>query len=332
MEKHSFDTGLETSIASSQDKKEILYAEIEKLLTHISPQKNADVYYESLFWGSFDRNNTKQLLHLFSHCYIKKYGIHLSQYLQNIGGGIDFQSRKEIFWLIKNEKYTGSSKQNIELYHFLIQQVELKKIIWELAVQNQTETEIEELRCDMSDYTNTNNWEEAQKEAEEINTEKNDTEFSHLLDPDEISSSPYKISKSGSTMCSLTARKNLEKLWISCDEIPRWNAKSLTRQLQKNGAPVFQSPETLKEHLFSQLSQGNVFDIYPKTSNGHRAIVFGGKNENGQPDLFVLDPYYLGKNTQPVSLDEYINKNIALFNGIVVNPTVYKVTKKTEIA
>lgn len=329
MEKHWFDANLENTIESSQNKKDIIYTELEKLIKNISPQKTVDEYYQSLFWGNFDRNNTKQLLHLFSHCYIKRYGFHLSQYLQNIGKSVDFKARKDFFSLLKNEKYTGSTQQNMELYHFLIQQIELKKIIWELTVQTQTESEIDELRCEMSDYTDISDQKEEETEKKSPET---DNVFSHLLNPDSISSTPYKVSKTGSTMCSLTARKNLERLWVDCSEIQKWNAKALTRQLQKNGAPVFQSPDTLKEHLFSQLSVGNVFDIYPKTNNGHRAIVFWGKNENGSPELFVLDPYYLGRNREPVPLDEYINKNIALFNGIVVNPTIYKVQQKDDIA
>lgn len=320
MEKLNFNKNIENTLETQSNKEKVL-EKIKELLSSFLKNKSLDDYYKSIFWWDFNENNPKQILEIFSHAYIKKYWLNLSSYLQNINQPIDFSSRKEMYKQIDDtQNYAGTLKQNIDLFNFLVNQVELKKIMWELVVKADTDTQLWELE------KNIENWDKkpsSQTNLPEINSPEKEDQDVLLLNPKKIKSSPYKVSPRWTTMCSYTARRNLQNLWVS--NYLQWNAISLTKWLEKSWSPSFWDYIWLKNHLESKISEWNTFDIYPKTKNWHRAICFAWKNENWENDFFVLDPYYTSKSTKPILLEEYISKNTWNFWEIVVNNDIYNV-------
>lgn len=331
MEKNIWDISLETQ-TEYQNTQEKLWEKMREYLQKISP-KNQDFgnYYTSIFWETFNEKNLKQLLSLFSHIYIKYHWYSLVKYLQNIWSATSFSARKEMYASFKNDKYMWSATQNMELYHFLVQQVELKKIAWNIQTQIWTQESLLDLK---SEIKIEEQWEllpETQDDSAQLKIElemgKHKKRQTPLLNPKTIKSGPYRLSSRWVTMCSFTARKNLEKLWVT--DFLQWDARELTQGLKKSWAPTFTGFDELKNHLFTKAKEGNVFDLYPETPNGHRAIAFLWKDQNGDPDLFVLDPYYSQKSVLPITLEDYMERNASIFSWIVVNQNVYKITSET---
>jgi hypothetical protein len=116
----------------------------------------------------------------------------------------------------------------------------------------------------------------------------------HYLPLRALRSAPSKRSSSGSTLCSMTAQQNWDKLWIS---LPKGNAK-----LAVSSAPVAleyfkstltkPSSTTLLSTLEEQyrLNGVNFFDVsvHSKSSYGHRAVLF---RDLSSAQWYVLDPY-----------------------------------------
>ncbi|MBW7954393.1 hypothetical protein H3C61_01130 [Candidatus Gracilibacteria bacterium] len=300
-------------------KNDLLITKINNLLKGVGNNQDIQSYFKANFGKELDKNNKNELLKVFSDLYFKKYPQTLTKYLKDLNKPIDFNSRKEIYKTFKDDNYVGSARQNIELHKYLIGKFEGEKILQEVKITKETQSNLGKLDLDIENGIG--NIGNIKKENNNNNNEIPNEEI--LLNPEKIKSKPYRVSPRGTTMCSFTARKNLENLGIN--DYMQGNAKALTRQLEKNGAPKFNDFDSINSHLNRE--DGNVFDIYPKTKNGHRSICFAGKGANGEKEFFVLDPYYSGgKSTSPVPLNEYINNNN--FGGIVVNTQNYNVSNE----
>jgi len=157
------------------------------------------------------------------------------------------------------------------------------------------------------------------------------------FDQTKIQSNPVEVDQNGTTLCSLTAKKNLQmlcpnKIFRSIrrgahtkrdiqqvredaaagkfdlkDVIPTGNADDVQQYyyaLRKNDT----ISGVLPEDFTGQLDQTGktVCDIvtYGGTKYDHRAAGF--KGTDGQ--WYVLDPYRSGGNTNPISFEDYIKK------------------------
>lgn len=95
------------------------------------------------------------------------------------------------------------------------------------------------------------------------------------------------------TLCSRTARKNLENLVPQNDWVLSWNAKTIVWSLLKKTSLL--SAKDLLSKI--QASEHNVFDVYIKNKYWHRLVIVKIWDE-----LQVLDPYYTWTNSSiPVS-------------------------------
>lgn len=295
---------------NTQTKNEKLVNEINNLLTQ--SWINKEVFNKEL-----NSNDTNILLKVFSDLHLKKYPQTLTKYLKNLNKPIDFNSRKEIYKTFKDDNYIWNARQNIELHKYLIWKFEWEKILQEAEIIKETQSNLWKLDLDIENWI----W-NIDNIKEKSNNDINDKD-TLLLNPKKIKSKPYRVSPRWITMCSFTARKNLENLWIN--NYLQWNAKTLTRELEKNWAPKFNDFDSINSHLKKE--DWNVFDIYPKTKNWHRSICFAWKWTNWEKEFFVLDPYYSWwKNTNPIPLNEYINNND--FWWIVVNTQNYNISNE----
>lgn len=133
---------------------------------------------------------------------------------------------------------------------------------------------------------------------------------------DKIQSFPFERSKSWTTLCAKTAKKNAEKFGI---ELPSGNARDASQELPtaenyKTTLPVDKKtdrPQRSREPLtiedFDAMEGVNVADIFPdsKSQYGHRAVAF----RDDSWERMVLDPYIKVngvRDTKPKKLEDYM--------------------------
>lgn len=151
------DSVLESSIENSPDKKAIIIGEIQKMLPHI-PEAGNDIsnFYHHLFGVDFDEKNTTNILRMYSYCIIKISWPSVIWYMERLEIDSSLSSRADIYRFINpNERFKWTPNQNLELYHFLVRQVEVKKIIWELETQQEVKAWISEIREEIQTQTPT---------------------------------------------------------------------------------------------------------------------------------------------------------------------------------
>lgn len=126
------------------------------------------------------------------------------------------------------------------------------------------------------------------EEKNEVNFEKNKNSKKSINKV--VHSNPSEKSKNWITLCSRTAHKNLQKLWVNSR---RWNAVDVMRSYGKN-LTIF------------PFGEWKIIDLFVKTKSvyGHRAAAFFN---NWQ--CYVLDPYYPVMNgkrtTAPIPYEIY---------------------------
>ncbi|MBN2096181.1 hypothetical protein JW752_02155 [Candidatus Peregrinibacteria bacterium] len=179
------------------------------------------------------------------------------------------------------------------------------------------------------------------------------------FDPAKIQSHPVEVDRNGTTLCSLTAKKNLEMLCpgkifqsISPDHtkrdiqrvregaaagkfdlkdvIPTGNADDVQQyyySLRKNDTISGVLPKDFTDQL--NATGKTVCDIitYGGTKYDHRAAGF--KGTDGQ--WYVLDPYRSGRNTNPISFEDYIKKNKTDIAFVVPIDTAGQTLKGREV-
>lgn len=155
------------------------------------------------------------------------------------------------------------------------------------------------------------------------------------FDHTKIRSNLYEVGSSGTTLCSLTAKKNLKmlcpgKIFISIrggrlakediqkirdeakagkfdlkDIIPTGNADEIEQFYLETHAHLIRG--NTQEKITQMDSTGKtVMDIvtFGGTRYGHRAAGFKGLDRN----WYVLDPYRYQKRTEPILFEEYVEK------------------------
>ncbi len=112
-----------------------------------------------------------------------------------------------------------------------------------------------------------------------------------------VYSAPYEHSGT-SPLCSRTAAKNFDRLWI---DAPTGNAKAVHDSYGMRRGMV--GPH-LTTSEFSPPYNANVADIWFKTKNPHwHRVAMYIMNE----EWHVLDPYYMQRSTAPVPASQYFN-------------------------
>lgn len=163
MEQCNFEENLEQLVDQRADYKRRIQEEIAIRVHKLDSWKSIEQYYENVFWEDFNTWDTKQLLRLFSYTYMKDNGFHLAEYLKNIGQPSNLSARKKVFQCMSNEAYTWSPTQNKDLYYFLVQQVEIKKIIGILWVQEQSIDARNKLKTEYVEQKNISKWNNREK-------------------------------------------------------------------------------------------------------------------------------------------------------------------------
>lgn len=170
---------------------------------------------------------------------------------------------------------------------------------------------------------------------QEIETEKKaKIEAPKPFNLQKIRSNPYEVGSNGITLCSLTAKKNLEMLcpgkkFISINPrqaakdiqnikeevkagkfrleevIPTGNADDIEQFYLDTHAPIIRGNAEEKIRQLD-LSGKTVCDIvtFGSTRFGHRSAGF--KGTDGQ--WYVLDPYRYARRTEPILFKEYVEK------------------------
>ena len=138
-----------------------------------------------------------------------------------------------------------------------------------------------------------------------------------------VKSAPFERSESWCTLCARTAWKNGQTFGVNLQRGNAYDAarmSPISSSFQKKIGSVDK-----KEYLhsdFSALSPGSNFaDIYTTSSSkyGHRAVAFLNQRDGKR---YVLDPYpkWMGRSTQPVTLDDYQKKT----NRKILQANFYK--------
>lgn len=140
------DSSIESSISNSPEIKKKVIDEIKSNILKIE-WKNIDIntYYKRIFSWEFDENNIWMLLRLFSYTFIKANKLNLSEYIEKKWL---IHSKEEIFRIFEaNQQYDPkNTTKNLEVFHFLIRQIEISRLINQLWVLNTSQNDIWELK------------------------------------------------------------------------------------------------------------------------------------------------------------------------------------------
>ncbi|QFR39672.1 hypothetical protein A9Q91_05625 [Candidatus Gracilibacteria bacterium 28_42_T64] len=147
----------------------------------------------------------------------------------------------------------------------------------------------------------------------------------HGLDHSQIQGRKAEFDGDGKTYCSKTVRLYLNKYLNKYGIVAAWpaSAQAFINKAEKNGSQAL-NRATLAQELKSRFTKNGetIFDVFPKTSNGHRCICFIGKDAN----VYVLDDYNYSR--KPVLLTQYLN-NPKYQNLTFILNKGYKVSPNT---
>ena len=146
---------IEWQVSSSPKIKEKLIEGIKDMMKKIPWAGNdLEKFFRSKFWTNFDQNDATKLLRLYSYCFIQSNNSWLNDYMSKIWVDINKDPKKkrkdpkkeEIFKIaFPNEPYRWTMEQNTELFHFLVRQVEIVKLIGWIQAIAETQTQVGEL-------------------------------------------------------------------------------------------------------------------------------------------------------------------------------------------
>lgn len=149
------DRSIEWQVSSSPKIKEKLIEGIKDMMKKIPWAGNdLEKFFKSKFWLNFDQNDATKLLRLYSYCFIQSNNSWLNDYMSKIwiNANKDLKKKRkdpkkeEIFKIaFPNEPYRWTMEQNTELFHFLVRQVEIVKLIGWIGTIAETQTQVKEL-------------------------------------------------------------------------------------------------------------------------------------------------------------------------------------------